>query len=209
MNPHWLAELTKELSHRGPAAVATIESAQPPPPAARDPTEPSPWQPPEVATKQLVATRRPWASFGPLVATHAWHLGFFLATRRAFLGDGAETNWTLWRQYFSSFVPILDFIHALTYVYHAALAGRAAADGWQTYTRWIGWVWSGAVDQTIVELVQRQAELGVPAADAKATSPAKLVARALVYLQHNRSACVMPTIGVRACRSCRAMWKAP
>jgi hypothetical protein len=186
VNPHWIAQLTKELSHRGPAVAATVESAQPPPTAARDPTESPPWQPPAVATKQLVATRRPWASFGPMVAAQAWALGFFLAERRAFLGDGAETNWTLWRQHFSSFVPILDFIHALTYVYHAALAGRSAADGWQTYTRWIGWVWSGAVEKTIAELAQRQAELGVPAADAKATSPAKLVARALVYLQNNK-----------------------
>lgn len=193
VNPHWIEQLAKELGHRGVAAEKLIPPAEPPPTAVGKPAEPPPtaaaepqWQPPEVESKYLVATRRPWEDFGPLVAARAWALGFYQASRRAFLGDGAETNWTLWRQYFSSFVPILDFIHALTYVFHAALAGRSSHDGWQIYTRWIGWVWKGEVERTIAELAARQAELGVPTADAKATSPAKLVSRALGYLQNHK-----------------------
>ena len=72
------------------------------------------WEPPEVESKRLVASRRSWELFGPMVATRAWECGFYGATRRAFLGDGASSNWTLWRNHFSSFTPILDFIHALT-----------------------------------------------------------------------------------------------
>jgi hypothetical protein len=184
VNPHWIPELAKELNKRAPPKETTDKPNEPPAPVP--PEEPVPWQSPEVATKHLVATRRPWEQFGPMVAATAWSLGFFGAARRAFLGDGAGNNWTLWRNYFSSFVPILDFIHALTYVFHSALAGRAFAEGWLVYNRWIRWVWLGEIERVIAELAQRQAELGAPASDAKATSPAQVVSRALGYLQENK-----------------------
>jgi hypothetical protein len=181
VNPHWIAELAKEMSRRAPASEPPATG----PPDAEAPTGDDAWKP-EVTAKHLVATRRPWEAFGPMVAARAWELGYYGAGRRGFVADGADTNWALWRAHFSSFVPILDFIHALTYVFHAALAGRPAAAGWETYRRWIGWVWAGKVEQTIAELAQRQAELGVPPADAAATSPAKVVARALGYLQNHK-----------------------
>jgi len=184
VNPHWITQLTKELGQHGPAKEPTVDQTIGPSTAA-DAEEPVDWKP-EPLTKNLVATRRPWELFGPMVAALAWSLGFFGASRRAFIGDGAENNWTVWRRYFSSFVPILDFIHALTYVFHAALAGRSQADGWAVYTRWIGWLWSGSVEKVIAELAERQAALGVPVDDAKETSPAKTVARALSYLQNNK-----------------------
>jgi hypothetical protein len=189
VNPHWIAELAKEMSRQGPVRDLPERATGPP----TDTATPTPdaaaaaetWKP-KVLGKELVGTRRPWAAFGPLVAAQAWLLGYFGASRRGFVADGAETNWTLWREHFSSFTPILDFIHALTYVFHAALAGRSAAEGWTIYQRWIGWVWSGDVAQTIAELAQRQAELGLPAAEASPTSAAAIVSRALGYLQHHQ-----------------------
>src|SRR6185437_16277017 len=76
----------------------------------------STWGGSQVEHKRLAASRRPWQQFGPLMAAAAWSMGLFAASRRAFIGDGAENNWTLWRERFSSFVAILDFIHALSYV---------------------------------------------------------------------------------------------
>jgi hypothetical protein len=186
VNPQWIAELAKELKGRGAPKGEDPPGPAPPSAASETAAPQARWQPPEVNSKYLVATRRPWETFGPLVAERAWSLGFFQSPRRAFVGDGAENNWTLWRQYFSSFVPILDFIHALTYVFHSALAGRAAQEGWPVYERWIGWVWVGEVERVIAELAARQAELGPAAADAKETSPAKIVARALGYLQNHK-----------------------
>ena len=55
----------------------------------------------------------------------AWERNFFGAARRAFLGDGLAANWTIHRQHFSTFLPILDFVHALSYVFAAAFAGRS------------------------------------------------------------------------------------
>jgi hypothetical protein len=187
VNPQWIAELAKDLKGRAPARGDDLPApASSGMPASEAAAAPAQWEPPEVDNKYLVATRRPWQDFGPMVAERAWSLGFFEAPRRAFVGDGAENNWALWRQHFSSFVPILDFIHALTYVFHSALAGRTSDDGWTVYQRWIGWVWSGEVEQVIAELALRQAELGPAVADAKETSPAKIVARALSYLQNHK-----------------------
>jgi hypothetical protein len=134
----------------------------------------------------LVASRRPWESFGPLVASAAWQWGFFGAARKAFLGDGAETNWTLWRNHFSSYTPILDFIHALSYVFAAATASRPFKEGWECYVRWIGWVWQDQLDKVLEELLVRQSELGVPTPDEPAGSPRRAVTRALEYLRNNR-----------------------
>jgi hypothetical protein len=147
---------------------------------------PTKYKPPEVQSRSAVATRQPWKPFGPMVAAAAWAAGFYGASQKAFVADGSANNWTLWRRHFSSFTPVLDFIHALSYVFASAMAGRKFAEGWPVYTRWIAWVWSGEVAQVIVELAQRQAELGVPEKEDGETSPRQVVATALGYLQENK-----------------------
>lgn len=144
------------------------------------------WQPPTVKEKHLTATRRPWKEFGPMVAAQAWKLGFYQADRRAFLGDGSENNWTLWRKHFSSFEPILDIIHAISYVFAAATAGRPFAEGWPCYERWMHWVWQGEVTKVIAELAQRQAELGASQEGDGETHPRVIVEKALGYLQNHK-----------------------
>lgn len=187
LQPARMIKLVRELKKRAPPREEAAKETDEPEAGTQallDNT--ARWQPPEVQAKRVVATRRPWSAFGPLVAAAAWSLGFFGASRQAFIGDGADNNWTMQRQLFSSFVPILDFIHALSYVFAAAMAGRGFRAGWVVYERWIGWVWSGTVDQVIVELTERQRELGTPAADEPAGSARAVVARALTYLQNNR-----------------------
>lgn len=144
------------------------------------------WKPPEVKDKHLTATRRPWPKFGPMVAQAAWQLGFYQAPRQAFLGDGAENVWTLWRNHFSSFVPILDIIHAISYLFASATAGRSFEVGWPCYVRWITWVWQGAGEKVIAELAQRQAELGSPQEEDGETHPRVVVGTALGYLQNHK-----------------------
>jgi hypothetical protein len=144
------------------------------------------WQPPEVKDKHLTATRRPWPEFGPMVAQQAWQLGFFQAERQAFVGDGAENVWTVWRNHFSSFVPILDIIHAISYLFASATAGRPFVEGWRCYVRWVTWVWQGEVEKVIAELAQRQAELGSPHETDGETHPRVVVGTALGYLQNHK-----------------------
>jgi hypothetical protein len=187
LHPARMTKLVRELKKRAPPQEEAAQETDDPSAgdeALRD--NEARWQPPEVQAKQVVATRHSWAQFGPMVATAAWALGFFAAGRKAFVADGAENNWSLHRQLFSSFVPILDFIHGLSYVFASALAGGGFKEGWQVYERWIQWVWSGEVEQVIAELAVRQAELGTPAQDETEGSPRAVVARALTYLQNNK-----------------------
>jgi len=121
-----------------------------------------------------------------LVAAAAWALALQGAARRAFVGDGSANNWTLQRRFFGSFVPILDFIHALSYVFAAATTGRKFAEGWACYREWIGWVWQGQVSLVITALSQRQAELGLPEKEEAETSPRQVVSKTLTYLQHHQ-----------------------
>jgi hypothetical protein len=101
------------------------------------------------------------------------------------VGDGANTIWGIHKKWFSDYVPILDFVHALTYIFAAAIAGRKFAEGWTVYTQWIQWVWSGRVKHVIAALELRASELGEPTADEAETSPRNVVATALTYLRNN------------------------
>src|SRR5207244_12383219 len=140
------------------------------------------YAPPVIVSRQVVASRRRWPDFAPLVAQAARTAGLLGAGRRAFVADGSDNNWAIQRRFFGSWTPVLDFIHALSYVFAAATAGRKFAEGWPVYVRWITWLWQGQAEQVIVELAQRQAELGAPAPSDSETSPRRLVAEALPYM---------------------------
>jgi hypothetical protein len=71
---------------------------------------------PKLEKRQVVASRQSWPLFGPILATAAWLAGFGKAKRKAFVADGARAIWRVWQTRFSSYVPILDFIHAMSYV---------------------------------------------------------------------------------------------
>jgi hypothetical protein len=141
---------------------------------------------PRPTVKTTVATRAPAKQFKAILAQAAWALGFATARRKAFVADGAAVNWTTHKQWFSDFVPILDFIHALSYIFAAAMAGRSFRDGWETYVTWIQEVWSGRVEHVIAALELRQKELGQPTKDEPETSPRRIVATTLGYLQTHK-----------------------
>lgn len=144
------------------------------------------YEPPAVAVRTVVATKQDAYRFGELLASAAWRRGFYGSKRRAFLGDGLNANWGVWERLFSSFTPIVDFIHALTHVYQGAMAGRSAAEGWPVYAAWIAAVWSGDVAGVIVEWEARQAEVGVPEESDGDASPRRKVAEALGYLRNQQ-----------------------
>lgn len=177
--------LASDESNVSPTATDDLTKPTSAPPTSQAPPVTQGWQP-EVVEKHFAATQRPWAAFGPMIATLAWELGFFEAKRKAFVGDGAASNWTLWATRFSSFTPILDVVHAINYVFAAAMAGRSLGEGWPTYLRWVTWVWQGEVEKTIAEMALRQAELGAPESSDSDTHPRVVVATALGYLQRHK-----------------------
>jgi hypothetical protein len=118
----------------------------------------------------------------------AWMLGFAKAKRKAFVADGAGAIWRVWQSRFSSYVPILDFIHALSYVYSAAkaLGENCGADGWRLYVQWITWVWQGNVVAVIEQLQRRQNELGKPEQGESEATIRSVLAKSLRYLTNNQ-----------------------
>jgi hypothetical protein len=179
-----IPELVRELSRQVKQTEDDTAAAAEPTPAAAPPE--TSYAPPRVVQRQVLASRRTWAAFAPIMAAAAWALGFQGAARKAFVGDGSANHWRLQRRFFGSFVPILDFIHALSYVYAAATAGRPRAAGWECYRQWITWVWQGRVAQVLVALEARQAEVGLPEEDEPQTNPRQVVARALTYLRNQQ-----------------------
>jgi len=185
-------ELTREIKGSTPKGTTfqrtpSEESpvAQATPAAPQKIVAPSP----EITSRDVVATFAPCPAFGKILAARAWLLGFAAATLKAFVADGQSSNWTIWEQHFKhlEFVPILDFIHALTYVYSAAMAGQSPEDGWATYVRWITWVWQGQVPRVIDELASRSEQLGPAPADVPDSDPRALVATTLTYLRNQQS----------------------
>jgi hypothetical protein len=145
--------------------------------------------PPEVVRKTVVATLANSRMFSKVLAATAWACGFFAAARKAFVGDGQNWLWTIFEERFKpfGFVGVLDIIHAMTYVYAAAMAGRPSSEGGPVYVRWITWIWKGEVGRVIEELKERQAEIGHPSERDGETDPKQIVAKALTYLTNQQS----------------------
>jgi hypothetical protein len=181
-----IPKLVHELKKNTKATPDALDEPADPEAAAEALVVAAEYEPPQVQQRRVVASRQRWPTFAPLLATAARAWGFQGAARRAFVGDGSANNWMLQRRFFASFVAILDFIHALSYVFAAAVAGRSFAVGWACYQQWIQWVWQGQVARVIAALQERQVEVGLPADEDAESSPAKVVDRTLRYLQNQQ-----------------------
>jgi hypothetical protein len=142
---------------------------------------------PQPLARSVVASRHEVETFGKLLVSEAYQRRFAATPRKAFVADGSDANWGVWRRHFSDYVPILDFIHALTYVYAAAMAGQALKEGWHAYRQWAQEIWSGQVDRVITAMELRQQALGEPTKETPKTAPAAIVATSLGYLRNQRS----------------------
>jgi hypothetical protein len=188
-------EITTLAAREEPAEPASSSAVESPPLAPSDPLVPVAevipcgYDPPEIIDRDVIATRGDSRAFGSQLAARAWSLGLLAAKFKAFIGDGSSWIWTEWDRHFKAFgfVPILDFIHALTRIYAAALAGQSQTTGWEIYRRWISWTWQGEVTKVIAELAARQQELGLPTTADGDTSPRRIVRETLTYLQNQQS----------------------
>lgn len=137
--------------------------------------------------KSVVATRQNSDSFGLQLAAATYKRGFFAADRKVFVADGQSCNWTIWKRHFSHFTPVLDFVHAICYVYSAAMAGGETKANWQRYCRWAQWLWAGDVQRIIEQLQQEQQAIGLPAKNEPEGTPQQRVNETLVYLTNQQS----------------------
>jgi hypothetical protein len=125
--------------------------------------------------------------FGEQMSREAKRRKFDQALRRAFVGDGQSCNWKIHEQNFSDYVPILDFTHAVTYLFRASIACFGKGDeAWSTYTRWMALTWRGKVTEVITELNGHQSRLGQSPPDAEEQDPREQLRQVIGYLENNR-----------------------
>jgi hypothetical protein len=125
--------------------------------------------------------------FGLQMQREAQRRRFYEARRRVFIGDGLPWNWSIQREHFAKFTPILDFIHAVQYLY-------AAAEAWESdderrcsrYLKLTEAVWEGRVGEVIEWLHGELAARGVAANELAGDSPHAPLAAAARYLENNR-----------------------
>jgi hypothetical protein len=145
------------------------------------------WRPKRLV-RTVVSSMKSSRDFGRQMAREAKQRRFFEAPAKVFLGDGLPWNWTIWKEHFRDFTPILDFIHPLSYLFLAAKTVQAlsAEDAWSQYLAWMRGCWQGEVGQVIEELQAWRRKLGEPPPQSPDTDPRKIVATTVNYLENNR-----------------------
>lgn len=143
----------------------------------------------QVLVRTAVATLAGVEDFGYQVATEVFRRNFDTAEYKACVCDGQHYNWAVWKTHLQplGFVPILDFLHMLSYLYAAAHASvKAPLPAWQKYERWLRATWAGDVDTVLQELERDVQRLGPPPDTVADNEPRAIVFDARRYLQNNR-----------------------
>jgi hypothetical protein len=183
--------LTLPTSFRTTEKVANI--AEKAVPNAEEPTDTTEdrviYEGPQRVLRTAISSMACSDEFGPMMKREALRRRFYDAPLRAFVGDGLNWNWSIWKSHFSTFVPILDFIHAIQYVFTAAMTMHSnETDGWATYVQLITLCWKGKVALVIQELTMACRERGIdPDGRVADDDPYKSIHDAVRYLTNNRS----------------------
>jgi hypothetical protein len=175
-----LAELS--LGKDKPSHAATSSSAM-------DEAVPNekPWPPKRTKNaRTCVATMQDCDEFGKMVAAEAYRRNFQAAPCGALLGDGSKWIWRQQEKWFKQLTPIVDFVHALTYLYVTATVLAAnVTERWQLYVTWMTLCWQGKVRQVIENLEARLECLGAFEGKLPPTDPREVLRRTLTYLKNN------------------------
>ena len=143
---------------------------------------------PERVLRTALSSMASSDEFGPMMHREAQRRRFYKAALRAFVGDGLNWNWSIWKNYFPTFIPILDFIHAIQYIFCAAMAlASQDTDGWATYLKFVTWCWQGQVDAVIEELRTACRDRGIDLEAVEEDDPHKPLLDAIRYLLNNRT----------------------
>ena len=138
-----------------PKRVAKLAEKEAPPEILVLPASPpreKAWRP-ERLVRTCLSSMAEADTFGQQMKRETDRRRFAEASARAFVGDGLAWNWSVWKHYFPEFVPILDFIHALSYLYAAALAMHPEFSvAWSCYLRMARATWQGHGAQAMDEL---------------------------------------------------------
>lgn len=185
LDPQHVAQLTATAAPAG-AATEPRDDPRSDDEASALADEPADWRPQRLVRTVLSSLADPRA-FGRQMQREARRRRFDEAQAKVYLGDGLPWNWSIWKAHFSDYTPILDFIHALSYLFAAARAVHALADdAWAQYEAWMRGAWRGEIEQVLEELNAWQARLGPPPEGAGEDDPRRVLATTIGYLTNNR-----------------------
>jgi hypothetical protein len=137
-----------------------------------------------------VATMQDCHEFGKRVAAEAHRRNFQAAPRGALLGDGSAWIWNQHEKWFSDLTAVVDFVHALTYLYvTATVLSSSVSERWQAYVQWMTLCWQGRVGEVIEDMEDQLGRLEPQGGPAKlpATDPREALRRTLGYLRNNQA----------------------
>lgn len=124
--------------------------------------------------------------FGKRMRREAKRRRFDEALRKAFVGDGLPCNWKIQQTHFKDYVAVLDFVHAVTYLFEVSVICFGKTDqAWSAYCDWITRVWQSNVAGVIDDLKVHQKRLGDAPADAAVDDPRERLRLAIGYLENN------------------------
>ena len=186
LDPIQAARLATEIKSRGHAA--TGRAAAEPPRRKRRRKERR--RGPRKLVRTVAASTADSETFGWQVAAEVQRRGLDRAQSKGYICDGQKYNWAIYAMHFVAwgFIPILDFLHLLGYLYGAAQAafGKGTAAAWSAYERWLRWAWSGMTEEVLAELRAASRQLGVPPPKCPEDDPRRVVSEALGYVENNR-----------------------
>lgn len=187
LNPQRVANLTETAKTQENARETDdLPERKPKSKKGKTKRKPQPPHKPKRILRTVISSMKNSQEFGVMMQREARRRNFFKAARRAFVADGLACNWTIHAEHFRDFTPILDFTHAVSYLFRASQLCCAKDDAWTTYTRWMTSTWRGQVSNVIGELRGHQERLGLPSDDAADDDPREQLRLILGYLENHR-----------------------
>ena len=156
-------------------------------PKEAQPTETSTAHKPKRILRTVIASLKSSTEFGHQMKREASRRRFNEASRKAFVADGLTCNWTIHAEHFEDYVPVLDFIHAVSYLFTASLIVFGKTEqAWENYTRWMTLVWQGQVGEVLRELRTHQQVIGEPDSSTPEDDPRERLRKVIGYLCNNQ-----------------------
>jgi hypothetical protein len=146
-------------------------------------------QRPKFLVRTALATLARVEDFGYQVATEVYRRNLDQADFKACVCDGQAYNWKIWEMHLKplGFIPVLDFLHLLTYLYSAAHASvKCPVAAWEKYTRWLRAAWAGDTALLLDQLQRDATRLGPVPEAASENDPRRIVQTALGYVRNNQ-----------------------
>lgn len=143
---------------------------------------------PKRVLRTVLSSMKNSKQFGEQMSREAKRRRFDEAPRKAYVADGLTCNWSIHKAHFRDYTAILDFVHAVSYLFTASSAcyGQEEA-AWCAYCQWMRSTWSGKIDEVIRELREHQDQMGLPEEDTSEDDPREQLRRVIGYLENNRT----------------------